>query len=688
MSQPTSISFLPLLGLIVCTHLSAPLFAQELEMKRFVLRGVHSSADIATIDSAIKTLDGVHMVRTDLNTLNCLGLFNETYSYNEKSLKSILIPLGFDLKCYTSEPYSGQLLKPVNPFSCRETTPPTATVQIRGTGACCQTGGNGSWGCENAACEAAICALDAFCCDNTWDGLCATDAQTNANSGGVCAGVSDCPGLPASGPCCLAGGNGSPGCEDPACEAAVCTTDPFCCNTSWDGVCATEAVDNANLGGACSGVSDCPTGSALNPCCTAHPFTGCENAACQTAICNTDPFCCNTQWDAVCAGDAVDNANNGGACSGVSDCPTGGGGPVTAGDCGDAIDVCTNINFQIDPNGFGADNEIPALGSTGNPDLVPDGTFSPWGTDNWGCLRSGELNSTWMIVNIQTGGVLEFTFGGLGTQSGFYDWIMYPYDENACTDIPNNNVAPVRCNWNLAANGGTGLANPIPAGGNAGNFEPPLNVNTGDQFVICFSNWSSVTTNVPLEFGGTASVSCTPLPVELLHFDGHKVGEDALLYWTTATEINNDLFFLERSSDGENWKKIATISGNGNSTQQIEYTHRDHRPGPELYYYRLYQQDFNGAPQLIGTTAIDFSIEEWSVFPNPSSGSWRLEAEHSLESMIPELLDARGQKVPFSVEFKNGGLIIHLNQPKSGLYFFLLSDLSGSLLTSQKLLAH
>lgn len=662
--------------------------AQETEMKRFALRGIYSTNDIAIIDSTIRSLDGVDMLRTDFNTKNCIGLFSSEMSYTQQFFIGLLEPLGYGIKCYTSQTYSGQLLKPMNPYSCRELISVAATMVIRGTGGCCQDGGNGTGGCENAACEAAICALDAFCCDNTWDGLCVLDALDNANSGGVCAGVSDCPGAPVAGPCCQAGGNGSPGCDNASCETAVCTTDPFCCNISWDGVCAGVAVDNANFGGACAGVSDCPSGPAANPCCTGHPFLGCENAACQTAVCNSDPFCCDTQWDGLCATVAEDNANDGGACSGVSDCPSGSGNPVTAGDCDDAIDVCTDINFQVDPNGYGSTNEIPPLGTTGNPDLLSDGTLSPWGTDNEGCLRSGELNSTWMIVNIQTGGVLEFTFGGLGTQSGFYDWIMYPYDENACTDIPNNNVAPVRCNWNLFANGGTGLANPIPPGGNAGNFEPPLNVNAGDQFVICFSNWSSVTTNVPLEFDGTADVSCTPLPVELLQFDGHKVGEDALLEWTTATEINNDLFFLNRSVDGENWKKIATIPGNGNSNQQIDYSYRDQHPGPELHYYRLYQQDYNGLPKLIGTAAINFTVEEWIVFPNPSNGSWRIQTEYSLERMIPELLDAHGQKVPFRVEFKNEELIIHLSQPKSGLYFFVIRDSSGSLVSSQKLLVH
>ena len=101
------------------------------------------------------------------------------------------------------------------------------------------------------------------------------------------------------------------------------------------------------------------------------------------------------------------------------------------------------------------------------------------------------------------------SFGAGGAQNGFYDWAMWPYDANSCSAIPGNSVAPVRCNWNLQSNGGTGIANTIPSGGVAGNYEPGLNVTCGDKYIICFSNFSSTTSNVPIDFFGSATVSCT-----------------------------------------------------------------------------------------------------------------------------------------------------------------------------------
>lgn len=45
----------------------------------------------------------------------------------------------------------------------------------------------------------------------------------------------------ASGSCCDEKGNGTPGCSNPECCAIVCDTDPVCCELEWDVICALEA---------------------------------------------------------------------------------------------------------------------------------------------------------------------------------------------------------------------------------------------------------------------------------------------------------------------------------------------------------------------------------------------------------------------------------------------------------------
>jgi gliding motility-associated-like protein len=180
---------------------------------------------------------------------------------------------------------------------------------------------------------------------------------------------------------------------------------------------------------------------------------------------------------------------------------------VTAADCINAVNICQNATFAIDPNGPGSVADFQS-GTVSNPSANP-------ASGNSGCLLGGELNPTWMIINIAGSGSLQFSLGqDMGI--GCFDWIMWPYSSNACSQIQSNQLAPIRCNWNGACEGFTGIASPLPAGGDPSNFEPPLNVTAGQQYLLCLSNYSSQTTNVPLNFFGTANVSCnTVLPVTI-----------------------------------------------------------------------------------------------------------------------------------------------------------------------------
>jgi gliding motility-associated-like protein len=186
---------------------------------------------------------------------------------------------------------------------------------------------------------------------------------------------------------------------------------------------------------------------------------------------------------------------------------------VTAKDCTAAVNVCTNNSFSVSPAGGGF-IDFSTSSNISNPTPGPAGVIPAGGA---GCMYAGELNPTWMIINIQTPGTLEFSMGagtGPGAQSGCYDWIMWPYNPaTACSGINGNTLAPIRCCWNSMCSGGTGLASAanLPAGGSASDFGAPINCNCGDKFIMCFSNYSSVNTLVPLNFFGTAIVSCSPI---------------------------------------------------------------------------------------------------------------------------------------------------------------------------------
>jgi hypothetical protein len=88
----------------------------------------------------------------------------------------------------------------------------------------------------------------------------------------------------------------------------------------------------------------------------------------------------------------------------------------------------------------------------------------------------------------------------------------------------------------------------------------------------------------------------TLLPVELLSFDVTPINNQyARLEWVTASEINNDGFEVLRSTDGENFKVIGWVNGNGNQTTITEYTYEDYSIEKGItYYYQLKQIDYDG----------------------------------------------------------------------------------------------
>lgn len=349
------------------------------------------------------------------------------------------------------------------------------------------------------------------------------------------------------------------------------------------------------------------------------------------------------------------------------DCPNPGG-PVVAGDCSSATPICTNVNFSIDPNGYGLVDEI-CTNCISNPSTNP-------GSANDGCLLSGELNSTWFLVNVAVGGNLEFSFGAAGG-GNCYDWAMWPYDAAACAGIIGNTLPPVSCNYNFPCDSYTGIASTPPAGGDPGNFEPTLTVATNDQFVICFSNFSSAVTNVPLDFFGTADISCTPLPIEMIDFVGiDHIGYNELT-WSTATEINNSHFEIQRSLDGISFTTIGTLEGAGTSLEQNDYRFVDYAPSETITYYRLKQIDFDGNHKMSEVIALAQTLNKEfkvvSAFPNPASTVFNVHfITPSKEMTEVQLLDLNGRVVYSSEIMSNEGINIieiPVDSYNQGLYF-------------------
>ncbi len=150
--------------------------------------------------------------------------------------------------------------------------------------------------------------------------------------------------------------------------------------------------------------------------------------------------------------------------------------------------------------------------------------------------------------------------------------------------------------WGTTANfyEGTGAA---PATTNTSAIK---RINNGQDTNDNAADFALNTTPTPL------NSSSPTIPVELIDFKAQKVNQAVKLLWSTATELNNAFYAIERSENGKSFDKIGEINGYGNSNVLKTYQFIDEKPMSTVNYYRLRQVDFDGKETVYKTVSVNF----------------------------------------------------------------------------------
>jgi hypothetical protein len=155
------------------------------------------------------------------------------------------------------------------------------------------------------------------------------------------------------------------------------------------------------------------------------------------------------------------------------------------------------------------------------------------------------------------------------------------------------------------------------------------------------------------------------------------------LSWTTATEVQNDYFVLERSADGQRFEFLQTVEGR-NTLSVSDYEWTDLLPLPGLNYYRLSQVDFDGRISNLGMRAVQVerSSDGISVYPNPAN-----EATIVVATDLPaafsgtlELTDMNGKILSEqSLQLESGRNYTEqsVDQLPTGVYWLRLREAAG-----------
>ena len=99
-----------------------------------------------------------------------------------------------------------------------------------------------------------------------------------------------------------------------------------------------------------------------------------------------------------------------------------------------------------------------------------------------------------------------------------------------------------------------------------------------------------------------------PLPVKFVGFTVTKKNNDALVQWSTAQEMNANMYEVERSFDGNNWNTIAYVSAIGNSTTTSNYSFTDKNISSKITYYRIKEVDVDGKTSFTTVQSIKADI--------------------------------------------------------------------------------
>lgn len=181
---------------------------------------------------------------------------------------------------------------------------------------------------------------------------------------------------------------------------------------------------------------------------------------------------------------------------------------------------------------------------------------------------------------------------------------------------------------------------------------------------------------------GMVSTDYSYVPVELTSFVANVTAAGQVeLNWSTATELNNHGFQIERKSVNGDYIAIGYVQGNGTTTERKEYSFTDRTVEPGKFVYRLKQIDFNGQYEYSPEIEVDvhpplqFTLEQ--NYPNPFNPSTKIKfglAENSnvkvavyniLGELVATLVNTQLAAGFYEIEFNAASL-------PSGMYVYSL----------------
>jgi hypothetical protein len=176
------------------------------------------------------------------------------------------------------------------------------------------------------------------------------------------------------------------------------------------------------------------------------------------------------------------------------------------------------------------------------------------------------------------------------------------------------------------------------------------------------------------------------LPVELTSFTACSNGRNVQINWVTKTELNSNIFEIERSvkstiGESVKWVSVGSVLASGTSISTSKYSYMDKNLQDGVYQYRLKMIDYDGSYEYSNVIETEIALpknfELSQNFPNPFNPLTRINYSLPINSkVILEVYNITGERISQLVneEKTAGNYTVEFDSDKlsSGLYIYQL----------------
>jgi len=174
------------------------------------------------------------------------------------------------------------------------------------------------------------------------------------------------------------------------------------------------------------------------------------------------------------------------------------------------------------------------------------------------------------------------------------------------------------------------------------------------------------------------AITFNVLPVRWNSFDAVITGRNVILNWSTASEINNDYFEVERSSDQNAWEIISKVKGSSNSSVIHKYSAYDENVKSGDLYYRVKQVDFDGRFDYSKTIKLELDdLSDINIYPVPTTETLHISGAKWVNQI--NLINSSGTLLK-TFRPENYEINIDLSDFKNGIYFLRFETEKGVIL--------